>query len=32
VLFIAGRGHGPFRDDPERVWAVVRRWMAGLAG
>lgn len=25
-----GCGHGPFRDDPERVWAVVRRWMASL--
>lgn len=25
-----GCGHGPFRDDPERVWAVVRRWVAGL--
>lgn len=25
-----GCGHGPFRDDPERVWAVVRRWIARL--
>jgi proline iminopeptidase len=23
-----GAGHGPFRDDPDRVWPVVRRWMA----
>ena len=23
-------GHGPFRDDPERVAAVMRRWMAAL--
>lgn len=23
-----GCGHGPFRDDPDRVWAVVRRWIA----
>lgn len=22
-----GCGHGPFRDDPDRVWPVVRRWM-----
>lgn len=26
-----GCGHGPFRDDPDRVWPVVRRWMASLA-
>ena len=26
-----GCGHGPFRDDPDRVWPIVRRWMAGLA-
>lgn len=26
-----GCGHGPFRDDPDRVWPVVRRWMATLA-
>jgi pimeloyl-ACP methyl ester carboxylesterase len=25
-----GCGHGPFRDAPQRVWPVVRRWMAGL--
>lgn len=25
-----GCGHGPFRDDPERVWTVVRRWIAAL--
>ena len=25
-----GCGHGPFRDAPERVWPVVRRWMATL--
>lgn len=23
-----GCGHGPFRDDPDRVWSVVRRWIA----
>jgi proline iminopeptidase len=23
-----GCGHGPFRDDPDRVWPVVRRWIA----
>lgn len=23
-------GHGPFRDDPQRVWSVVRRWIASL--
>jgi proline iminopeptidase len=27
-----GCGHGPFRDDPDRVWAIVRRWMAGRVG
>lgn len=25
-----GCGHGPFRDDPDRVMAVMRRWMASL--
>ncbi len=25
-----GCGHGPFRDAPERVWPLVRRWMATL--
>lgn len=24
-------GHGPFRDAPGEVWAVVRRWMQGIA-
>jgi proline iminopeptidase len=26
-----GCGHGPYRDDPDRVWPVVRGWMAGLS-
>ncbi|MFO1330185.1 MAG: alpha/beta fold hydrolase [Rubrivivax sp.] len=26
-----GCGHGPFRDDPDRVWSLVRRWIAGLS-
>ena len=25
-----GCGHGPFRDAPERVWPVVRQWMASI--
>jgi len=25
-----GCGHGPFRDDPQRVWSVVRRWIASV--
>lgn len=25
-----GCGHGPFRDDPDRVWPIVRRWMGAL--
>lgn len=25
-----GCGHGVYRDDPDRVWPVVRRWMAAL--
>ena len=24
-------GHGPFRDDPDRVWPVIRRWIAALS-
>lgn len=30
IALFDGCGHGPFRDAPDKVWPVVRRWLAGL--